>query len=288
MLNQAIIIDGGVAMKDMTVIARGIGMGESARWHGGRFWYADWINGKIHAVDADGTLHQTIPVPSFPITFDWLPDGHLLIVSGSDARLLSLTPQGVLEPAANLRPLSASPWNEVVTNGANAYVNCIGFTFPGPPEVAGLIALLTPDGGTRVVADGLAFPNGMVIVNDGGTLVVAESHAGCLTAFDIRVDGSLANRRVWAEVPGSAPDGICVGDGGLWYADVPKQHCVLVAEGGEILRTVQLEQGCFSCVVGGDDADTLFILAATWPDVMNPAGPPTGRAVAVHLGFPGR
>lgn len=270
----------------MDIIAEGIGLGESARWHGGWFWYADWINGKIHAIDDSGTVHQTIPVPSFPITFDWLPDGHLLIVSGAEGKLLSLTPLGTLEQAADLHAINTSPWNEVATHGANAYVNCIGFAFPGPPEVAGLIALLTPDGGTRVVARDLAFPNGMVVTDDGGTLVVAESHAGCLTAFDILADGSLANRRAWAAVPESAPDGICLGGGGIWYADVPNQHCVLVAEGGEILRTVQLEQGCFSCAVGGEDADTLFIMAADWPDVMDPAGPPTGRAVAVPLADP--
>lgn len=265
------------------VIASGIGMGESARWHGGRFWFADWLQGHIHAIDPDGTAHQSIGVPTFPITFDWLPDGHLLIVSGSECKMLSFTPAGTLEPAADLSRWSTAPWNEVLTHGPNAYVNCIGFTFPGPSEVAGIIALLTPDGATRVVARELAFPNGMVIMDDGGTLVVAESHAGCLTAFDIGPDGSLGNRRQWAAVPGSAPDGICAGDGGIWYADVANKHCVLVAAGGKVLRTVQLEHGCFSCAVGGDDGHTLFVMCADWPAVMDPAGAPRGTVVAVNL-----
>lgn len=270
-------------MDEVSVVASGIGLGESARWHGGRFWYADWIKGHIHAIDPDGTDHQSIPVPSFPISFDWLPDGRLLIVSGTDCRLLSLTPLGTLEPAADLHGLSTSPWNEVVTSGANAYINGIGFTFPGPAEVAGLIALLTPDGGLRVVADSLAFPNGMVVMDDGGTLVVAESHASRLSAFDITADGSLANRRVWAAVPGSAPDGICRGDGGIWYADVPNKCCVLVAEGGEILQTVELDQGCFSCVVGGEDGDTLYVMTGDWPQAMDATVPAGGRVVAVSL-----
>ncbi|MGA7203211.1 MAG: SMP-30/gluconolactonase/LRE family protein [Specibacter sp.] len=270
-------------MDEVNVLATGIGMGESARWHGGRFWYADWIKGHIHAIDPGGTDHQSIPVPSFPITFDWLPDGHLLVVSGTDCQLLTLTPLGTLEVAADLRPLSASPWNEVLTHGSSAYVNGIGFTFPGPAEVAGVIALWTPDGGARVVARDLAFPNGMAITDDGATLVVAESHAGRLSAFDITADGSLENRRVWASVPDSAPDGICLGDGGIWYADVPNKHCVLVAEGGAVLRTVQLEQGCFSCAVGGESGNILYIMAADWPDVMKPDGPPTGTVVAVRL-----
>lgn len=263
------------------VIASGIGMGESARWHGGRFWFADWLKGHIHAIDPDGTNHQTISVPTFPITFDWLPDGHLLIVSGSECKLLSFTPAGTLEPAADLSSWSTAPWNEVITHGPNAYINCIGFTYPGPSEVAGVIALLTPDGGTRLVARELAFPNGMVVTGDGATLVVAESHAGCLTAFDIASDGSLGNRRPWAVVPGSAPDGICLGDGGIWFADVPNKNCVLVAEGGEVLRTVQLDQGCFSCAVGGENSNTLFVACSDWP--ADPSGPATGNVLAVRL-----
>jgi len=270
----------------MRVVADGLGMGESARWHGGRFWYADWIKGHIHAVDPAGVDHQRIPVPSFPITFDWLPDGLLLIVSGSECRLLSMNPMGELETLADLRALSDSPWNEVVTAGNNAYVNCIGFTFPGPAEVAGVIALVTPDGGARLVAHDLAFPNGMVVTDDGGTLVVAESHAGRLTAFDIAKDGSLGNRRVWAAIPDSAPDGICWGEGGIWYADVGQQHCVLVAEGGEILRTVPAGQGCFSCAVGGEDRRTLYIMAADWPQVMDPSVNSNGRVLAVNLDGP--
>lgn len=270
-------------MSEMNVLAEGLGMGESARWHGGRFWYADWIKGHIHAVDPAGIDHQVIPVPSFPITFDWLPDGRLLIVSGSECRLLSMNPLGELEQVADLRILSASPWNEVVTHGSNAYVNCIGFTFPGPAEVAGVIALVTHDGASRLVADGLAFPNGMVVTDDGDTLVVAESHAGRLSAFEIGDDGSLGNRRVWAAVPDSSPDGICLGEGGIWYADVGRQQCVLVAEGGEVLRTIQVNQGCFSCAVGGEDQQTLFVMAADWPQVMDTAAPSSGRVLAFNL-----
>lgn len=270
-------------MNDVRVLAEGLGMGESARWHGGRFWYADWLKGHIHAMDPAGTDHQSIPVPSFPISFDWLPDGHLLIVSGSECKLLRLSPAGTLEDVADLGRHSASPWNEVVTAGPNAYVNCIGFTFPGPAAVAGIIALVTPDGASRVVADGLAFPNGMVVTDDGGTLVVAESHAGSLTAFDIDADGSLANRRVWAAVPDSAPDGICWGGGGIWYADVGRRHCVLVAEGGEVLDTVSFDQGCFSCAMGGDDGKTLYVMVADWPGVMDQSLPASGRVLAVRI-----
>lgn len=271
-------------MENQHVIATGIGMGESARWHGGRFWFADWKALLIHAVDPDGTEHQSFPVPSFPITFDWLPDGELLVVSGADGELLALTPAGTLAPYGTLAPLSGTPWNEVATHGGNAYVNCIGYNYPGPASAHGLIALVAADGGARVVARDLAFPNGMAIADGGRTLVVAESNACCLTAFDILPDGSLAGRRVWAAVPGSAPDGICLGDGGIWYADVPNASCVLVAQGGDVLRRVDIGQGAFSCAVGGEEADTLLVMAADWPGALDPAAPASGRAVLVGLG----
>ncbi|MDJ0313287.1 SMP-30/gluconolactonase/LRE family protein [Arthrobacter sp. H35-D1] len=270
-------------MENQQLIADGIGMGESARWHGGRFWFADWIKRTIHAVDPDGTEHQSFDVPSFPITFDWLPDGELLVVSGSDGELLTLTPAGEFAHVATLAELSATPWNEVVVHGELTYVNCIGYPYPGPAQVSGIIALVKPDGGAAVVADKLAFPNGMAVIDNGHTLVVAESNAGCLTGYDILPDGSLANRHVWAAVSGSAPDGICSGDGGIWYADVPNQCCVQVARGGEVLRKVQLEQGCFSCAVGGENADTLVVMTADWPGAMKPGTPATGRALAVAV-----
>ena len=270
-------------MEKQQVIATGIGMGESARWHGGRFWFADWKQHTLHALDPDGTEHQRFEVPSYPITFDWLPDGELLVVSGTAGELLTLTPAGDFAHVATLAELSATPWNEIVTRGDHVYLNCIGYAYPGPAQDLGLIALLVPGGEATLVAEGLAFPNGMVVTDDGGTLVVAESNAGCLTAFDIGGDGALSNRRVWAAVPGSAPDGICVGAGGIWYADVPNQCCVLVARGGEVLRIIELEQGCFSCAVGGEDASTLLVMAADWPGLMEPGAATTGRAVAIHL-----
>jgi FAD/FMN-containing dehydrogenase len=130
------------------------------------------------------------------------------------------------------------------------------------------LTLVTPDGAAREVADGVAFPNGMAITPDGGTLIVAESYAGRLTAFDIEADGSLSNRRVWAALgEGEAPDGICIdAEGAVWYGSVPKQHCVRVREGGEVLRTVELDRGCFACMLGGEDGTTLFMVANRWGD----------------------
>ena len=155
---------------------------------------------------------------------------------------------------ADLNGLSARGWNEIVVDGrGNAYVNGPGFdVFAGAAFAPGLIALVTPKGAVRQVADGVAFPNGMAVTPDNATLIIAESYANRLTAFDIAADGSLSNRRVWADLGDGGPDGICLdAEGAVWYADVPNKRCVRVREGGEVLQTIALDRGGFACMLGG-------------------------------------
>src|SRR5205085_129918 len=129
----------------------------------------------------------------------------------------------------------------------------------------GHIALVTADGSSRLVADGIAFPNGMLITPDNATLIVADSYGKCLVALDITEDGSLANRRVWADLGDGVPDGICLdAENAVWYADVPNERCVRVREGGEVLQTVAIDRGCFACALGGTERRTLFITANRW------------------------
>src|SRR5262249_26018480 len=157
----------------------------------------------------------------------------------------------------------------------------------------GAVGLVTRDGDVRHVADGLAFPNGMAVTADNSTLIVAESHGRKLTAFDIAPDGGLANRRTWAGLGDGTPDGICIdADGAVWYGDVPNKRCVRVREGGEVLQTIELDRGCFACMLGGDDRRTLFMVITEWRGVANVAdGPRTGQvlttnAPAPHAGWP--
>src|SRR6267143_5757134 len=146
-------------------------------------------------------------------------------------------------------------WNEIVVDGrGNVYING-----------GSGITVLTSDGLLRQVADGIAFPNGMVIPPDNSTLFIAESYGKKLTAFDIAADGSLSNRRVWADLGDGVPDGICIdADAAVWYADVPNKRCVRVREGGEVLQTVTVDRGCFACMLGGAEKRTLFIIATEW------------------------
>jgi sugar lactone lactonase YvrE len=153
----------------------------------------------------------------------------------------------------------------VVDGRGNAYVNNAGFDFPGGEFAPGTIALVTPDGSARQVADGIAFPNGMVVTPDNATLILAESYGKRLTAFDIVADGGLSNRRIWADLGDGVPDGICLdAEHGAWYADVPNKRCVRVREGGEVLTSISLDCGCFACMLGGADKKTLCLMANEW------------------------
>jgi sugar lactone lactonase YvrE len=268
----------------------GLGLGESPRWHDGRLWFSNWVENEIAALDLEGNSEVMVSMPSFPFCIDWLPDGRLLIVSGREGLLLRREPDGSLATHADLTPLNETPWNDIVVDGrGNTYVNNTGFNFGVDEFAPGLVALVGPDGAVREVADGLAFPNGMAVTPDGSTLIVAESYASRLTAFDIEADGGLSNRRAWAELDGGAPDGICIdAEGAVWYGDVPNKRCVRVREGGEVLQTIELDRGCFACMLGGEDRRTLFMMAADWggPASMG-EGARTGQVLAAQAPAPG-
>jgi sugar lactone lactonase YvrE len=256
------------------VLLSGLAFVESARWHEGRLWFAHWGTGEIVAVDLDGNAEVTGHGPGhLGWSIDWLPDGRLL-VTGQE--LMRQEPDGSMARHADLTDVAGHGWNEIVVDGrGNIYLNGIGFDFlGGKSPTPGIIALVTPDGSARAVAGDLAFPNGMVVTPDNSTLIISESFAGRLTAFDIAADGSLSNRRAWAE--GLGPDGICMdADGAIWAqtADTfahthregaPQGAVVRVREGGEVLGRVETDRACFACALGGPDGRTLFLLAADW------------------------
>ena len=251
----------------------GLVFGEQPRWHEGRLWFSDWGTQEVIAVDLDGNSEVILQGPSFPLCVDWLPDGSLLVVSARDGLLLRREHDGSLVTYGDLKTASDPPaGNELVVDGrGNAYVNGGGFNLMAGEEFApGVIALVAPDGSARQVADGLAFPNGMLVLPDGLTLIVAESYAQRLTAFDIGTDGGLSNRRVWADLGEGVPDSISAdAENAVWYADVPNKRCVRVREGGQALETIDLDRGCFACALGGTNGTTLFMLAQQWRSPQN-------------------
>jgi sugar lactone lactonase YvrE len=269
----------------MKVLLEGIGLGESPRWHEGRLWFSDWVAHEVVALSESGEREVMARIDALPFSIDWLPDGPMLITAGRE--VLRMEPDGSLATHVDLSDLSDYGWNEIVVDGrGNTYVNNVGFDLMGGEEPKpGLIAVVTPDGEARRVAEGIAFPNGMVVTPDDSTLIVAESYQGRLTAFDIDKDGGLSNRRTWADL-GEGGDGICIdAEGAVWS---PKfQRCVRVREGGEVLDEIELDRFCFACMLGGHDGSTLFMNVAEWN---GPEGifkePRTGQVLAVEAPAP--
>jgi sugar lactone lactonase YvrE len=176
----------------------------------------------------------------------------------------------------------------VVDAAGRAYVGNFGFDLDAgaDPTTANLVRV-DPDGSISVAADDMRFPNGTVITPDGRTLVIAESLATRLTAFDIADDGSLSNRRVFADLGRVAPDGICLdADGNVWVANAVAPECLLVAAGGEVLDRVTTTRPCYACMLGGDDRRTLFMLTAEESGEERPAER-TGRVEVAEAVTPG-
>ena len=243
-------------------------VGESPRWHDGRLWFANWgIAQEIRTVDLHGRSEVIAKGPK-PVGYciDFLPNGDLIVTG--DGQILRRQRDGSFVTHADLSTLGQA-WNEIVVDGrGNIYVNDVGFRFGQEQFRPGIIALVTPDGAVRQVADNIAFPNGMVVTPDNSMLIVAESFARKLTAFDIAPDGSLSNRRVWAAEIGA--DGICLdADGAIWSPNIAAgtPEVIRLSEGGEVLQRVTLDAACFACMLGGDDGTTLFMMAAEWRGV---------------------
>jgi sugar lactone lactonase YvrE len=276
------------------VLLTGRGLVESPRWHGDRLYFSDWSAGEVVAVDLAGRSEVVAKVDSLPLCIAWLPDSgladsRLVIVSSPQGQLLRLEPDGSLVTHADL---GTPGWNDIVADGrGNIYVNRAGFNpMAGEAFRPGSVSLVAPDGSVRQVADDIAFPNGMAVTGDNSTLIVADSYRHHLVAFDIAADGSLSNRRIWAELGEGTPDGICAdAQDAIWYADVPGRRCVRVAEGGTVRQTVNLDRGGFACALGGPERTTLFIVAATWQGMTQSemVAPASGQVQFLKVETPG-
>lgn len=286
-------------MTRANVLTEGLFFGEGPRWHQGRLWYSDFYDHQVRSLDAAGVVRTELEIDDQPSGLGWLPDGRLLVVAMHSRKLLRVDPDGV-KVHADLEPVADYHTNDMVVDGhGRAYVGNFGFRLDEEIKARGVpsvladhpttrLARVDPDGRVQVAATDLHFPNGTVITPDGRTLIIAETLAMRLTAFDIGADGSLSNRRVWATLGMRAPDGICLdADGHVWIANAIGPECVLVAQGGEIVATVAASQPCYACMLGGPQRRTLFMMTApsSMPDIVSAAR--QGRIECAEVRTPG-
>lgn len=294
-------------MGNLTVLADRLTHTEGVRWHEGRVWFSDIYTHGVYSVGEDGSqLRTEAEVPGEPSGLGWLPDGRLLAVSMRDRRVVRREHDGTVVTHADLSPLSEYPLNDMtVGRDGTAWVGTWGFDVLSlAPRRPGSLIRVDQDGTPSVVAGPVHFPNGATII-DGSTLVVAESFGNRLSAFDIRSDGSLSERRDWASfgpVPaeedpvkamgqlGVAADGISHvdADGAIWVADFVKSRAVRVMPGGEIVDEVSTgDLNCYSCALGGEDGRTLFLCAT--PADFDPekrAGNPESAVLSTRVDIP--
>jgi len=238
---------------------------ESPRWHDGRWWVSDFFRKVVLAVDENGRVEEIARVEAQPSGIGWLPDGTPLVVSMRDRRVLRIDDLTVHADLAELCDWHAN--DMVVAGDGRAYVGNFGFELEGSEPRPTKLVRVDPDGSAGVAADGLLFPNGSVITPDRRTLIVGETFGRRYTAFTIGADGSLADRRMWADLRAAriSPDGCTLdADGCIWSADAVHERCCRIAEGGEVLDEVALPEGlrCFACMLGGEDGRTLLLCGA--------------------------
>lgn len=255
-------------MRRLEVLAGGLAFPEGPRWRGGKLFFSDMHACQVLAVDMAGRREVVCEVAAQPSGLGWLPDGRMLVVSMRDRKLMRLDRDG-LKMVADLSKLAPFHCNDMVVDArGRAYVGNFGFDLYGneTPRATTLV-MVAPDGAARVVADELMFPNGMVITPDGKTLVAGETFGRRLTAFDIGADGSLTNRRVWADLGNSFPDGICLdAENAIWVACPTMSEVIRVKQGGEVAGRIKVETDAFACMLGGADGRTLFVATAPSSD----------------------
>jgi sugar lactone lactonase YvrE len=289
-------------VRTIRTLAEGLTFGEGPRWHDGRWWVSDFFDHAVLAVSVEGDVEVAVRLDDRPSGLGWLPDGRLLVVSMTARRLLRREPSGELVVHAELGGVATFHVNDMVVDArGRAWVGNFGFDLDASvaDQRAGRVAeaaarrrpaalaRVDVDGGVHVAAEGLEFSNGSVVTPGGGTLVVAESLGGRLTAFTIADDGTLVDRRVWAELPGITPDGICLdAEGAIWVADPAGGGAWRIAEGGEVLEQIAVEDRCYACLLGGPAGTTLALVTGRSSDPDRAAAERAGRVLVVEVDVP--
>ena len=261
---------------EAVTIHEGLAFGEAPRWHDGRLWFSDFYRHGVFSIAPDGSgERREVTVEAQPSGLGWLPDGSLLVVSMTDHKVLRCEGENTSE-YADISEYCGFWANDMVVSASGvAYVGNFGFDLDvtlrdvgvegmlASPPPATHVVVLAPGGSVLQVVDGMEFPNGSVITDDGRTLIVAETMPFRLTAFDVAADGTLSGRRVFAQLDFVPADGICLdADGQVWVANALAPECIRVREGGEITARVTTSQTSFACMLGGEDRRDLYVITA--------------------------
>ncbi|WP_322012143.1 SMP-30/gluconolactonase/LRE family protein [Paraburkholderia sp. J12] len=253
------------AYPSLEILVDGLCFPEAPRWREGRLWFSDFYRRQVLRTDMLGIVEVVADVPANPSGLGWRPDGSLLVVSMNDCRVLRAR-RGDLQTYADLAPWVPGPCNDMlVESSGRAWVGNFGFNLYAGEEPRGTDLLcIEPDGSVRVAARDLLFPNGMALTPDGRRLIVAETFGERITVFDVDASGTLSRRRVFADLAGRYPDGLCLdAEGAVWVADARGNRVLRVTEADGIVDTIGTgEQNCYACMLGGDDGRTLFLCTA--------------------------
>lgn len=236
---------------------------EAPKWRDGLLWVADVFDHKVYALSDKGQRHTTIEIPNRPAGLDFLSDGSLILVSAMDSRLLRYADGGLSE-YADLSGHTTGWLNDFAVDPSDRiFVGNFGYDFVGGEErKSTCLHRVDPNGAVSTAAEGVDFPNGAVVIDDGRTLVVAETWEARLLAFDLSEDGELTNRRIFADLAGRQPDGICAdAEGGIWTGIYNTGEFVRVMDGGRITHRIQFPGSGISCTLGGPKGQTLFMTA---------------------------
>ena len=270
----------GTSSRELAVVVEGMTFTEGPRWRDGTLYFSDFYTHRVLSVVPGRDPQEVVTVPQQPSGLGWLPDGRMLVVSMRDRKIMRQEISGELVEHADLGAVATGHVNDmVVAPSGIAYAGNFGFDLmAGAPLTATPLARIDPDGSVSVASEPLMFPNGAAITPDGSTLIISESFGNRMSALDIAADGSLGPRRDWAALgpaPTSddlmtvlgaavfAPDGMCLdADGAVWVADAVGNRVLRLAEGGEILDEIATGDGCYACMLGGDDGRTLFLCVA--------------------------
>ncbi|MBV1892696.1 MAG: SMP-30/gluconolactonase/LRE family protein [Ilumatobacteraceae bacterium] len=274
-----------------TQILGGIDFGETPRWHDGRLWFSDFYQQTISSVGENGQRRIEVSYDGQPAGLGWLPDGRLLFVSMLDQRIMRVEGDGSIVEHADLADIAGGPCNDMVVGSAgNAYVGNFGSdVFNGAEPTTSTLAIVWADGAVTAATEteGLQFPNGAVITDDQSTLIIGETMGGRYTAFTITPDRRLSNRRVWAEVPGMAPDGCTIdAEGAIWFGDAAGKQVVRVVEGGEITDRLETPDSTYACMLGGSDGRTLYALSCPHAMPADAAGAGAGTLLSTRVEVP--